>query len=86
MQVKVKIAGFRDLPKPLAINIQLNEEERKVVDVVIKEVFKRLNITIEEDEVLIICNDKMLYLDDEIPTSCEEIELYPLARGGSTFM
>jgi hypothetical protein len=86
MQVKVKIAGFRGLPKPLAINIQLNEEERKVVDVVIKEVFKRLNITIEEDEVLIICNDKMLYLDDEIPTSCEEIELYPLARGGSTFM
>jgi hypothetical protein len=86
MQVKVKIAGFRGFPKPLAINIQLNEEERKVVDVVIKEVFKRLNITVEEDEVLIICNDKMLYLDDEIPTSCEEIELYPLARGGSTFM
>jgi hypothetical protein len=86
MQVKVKIAGFRGLPKPLAINIQLNEEERKVVDVVIKEVFKRLNITVEEDEVLIICNDKMLYLDDEIPTSCEEIELYPLARGGSTLM
>jgi|UniRef100_A0A7J3YTM4 hypothetical protein len=81
MQVRVRLVGFRGFPKPVTISIQLSEERGKIADV-IKEAFKHLDIVVEEDEVLIICDDKMLYLDDEIPTSCEEFELYPLARGG----
>uniref|UniRef100_A0A7C4FCU8 MoaD/ThiS family protein n=1 Tax=Ignisphaera aggregans TaxID=334771 RepID=A0A7C4FCU8_9CREN len=81
MQVKVRLAGFRGFPKPVTISIQLSEERGKIADV-IKEAFKHLDIVVEEDEVLVICDDKMLYLDDEIPASCEELELYPLARGG----
>jgi len=43
---------------------------------------KVLNLSFDEDEIMIVCNDKQLYLDDSIPSECDEIELYPLVHGG----
>jgi len=49
---------------------------------IIAKVKRVLNLSFDDDEIMIVCNDKQLYLDDSIPSECDEIELYPLAHGG----
>jgi hypothetical protein len=80
--IKVKLIGFRGLPQPTTISIQLHNENAKV-SYIIKEVFSQLNINVDASETLVVCNDKILYLDEEVPPSCREIEVYPLAHGGA---
>jgi hypothetical protein len=76
MLIKVKLIGFRGLPQPTTISIQLHNENAKV-SYIIKEVFSQLNINVDASETLVVCNDKILYLDEEVPPSCREIEVYP---------
>ncbi len=78
MYVEIRLIGFNG--RKYSLNIEYIGGET-IKDIIAK-VKKAINLSFNDDEIMIVCNDKQLYLDDPIPSKCSEIELYPLAHGG----
>ncbi|ADM27146.1 hypothetical protein Igag_0298 [Ignisphaera aggregans DSM 17230] len=76
--MKIRLIGFSGQKYSLDIE---HIESETIRDIVTR-VKKVLNLSFDDDEIMVVCNDKQLYLDDPIPSGCNEIELYPLAHGG----
>jgi hypothetical protein len=78
IQIRVKLFGFGNKNRLAELKVHSNT---KVKEIIIN-VTKILNIEIDYDEILILCNGSQLYPDDNIPSNCDELELFPLALGG----
>jgi len=52
------------------------------VQYVIEQVEKNTGMHIDRDEIMIMCNDRQLYIDENVPNECMEILIFPLALGG----
>ena len=76
--VKIRLFGFDGSSKVIDIAVHSNITVREIISNVIK----MLNLKIDNDEVLILCNGRQLYPDDVLPINCMELELFPLALGG----
>jgi len=76
MKVKIVLLGFSSKlkDKELEVDIEMNA--------LVRDVINRLSHIVDPDEIMIICNNKQLYLDDVIPENCRSLEIYPLAHGG----
>lgn len=82
--VNIKIIGFRDSMKSgLNLNKICVDEKNNVLDI-LKHVEESSKIVLEPDEIMIICDDKQLYVNDKIPLDCKELLIFPLALGGCT--
>lgn len=77
MHIRVYLIGFDGKKRSLNIEYLGYESIRDII----AKVKSMINIRFD-DEIMIICNNKQLYLDDLIPNECNELELYPLAHGG----
>lgn len=77
--IKIRVTGFRNIKiNSHVICIDKDKKLFQVLDM-LKEKF---NIEIDQDEIMAMCNDKQIYLDEYIPNDCDIITLFPLALGG----
>lgn len=78
MYIRVHLIGFGGTKSSLNIEYFGYEHIRDII----AKVKNVMNLSFDDDEIMAVCNDKQLYLDDNIPSECDELVLYPLAHGG----
>lgn len=78
IQIRVKLFGFGNKNRLVELKVHSNTKIKEIITNVVK----ILNIEIDHDEILILCNGNQLYPDDNISSNCDELELFPLALGG----
>lgn len=77
--LKIRMIGFKNL-KEAMYDLCINEDE-KILHV-LKYINDYFGIALEPDEIIAICNDKQIYIDEPIPKECKILILFPLALGG----
>jgi hypothetical protein len=77
--------GFPEVRSGLN-TIELCVNEGVNVLQVLNKVKEDYGIKFEFDEIVIVCNDKQLYIDEGVPQNCEELMIFPLALGGSNII
>lgn len=77
-RIRVKLFGFGSRSGIVEITVGYSASIRDVVDAVAT----ALGLEISHDEVLVLCKEKQLYPNDYLPSSCSELEFFPLALGG----
>lgn len=78
--LQVRIIGFiKDSNEKIhSLCIDANEKVAHILEYLEKE----FNITFDLDEVMILCNDRQVYVDEPIPGGCDILTVFPLALGG----
>jgi hypothetical protein len=80
--IRLRIIGLNETKeKELSLNNICVDGKVNVLQVLDK-VRNDIKIMFEFDEIMIICNNKQLYVNDEIPQDCKELIMFPLALGG----
>jgi hypothetical protein len=80
--IRLRIIGLHETKeKELSLNNICVDGKVNVLQVLDK-VRNDIKIMFEFDEIMIICNNKQLYVNDEIPQDCKELIMFPLALGG----
>jgi len=78
-KITIRIKGFRGITKN---TVEIETGEGDSIRRVINLLATKIGFNIDASEILVVCNNTMLYLDDPIPKECNQIEIYPLALGG----
>lgn len=78
VSIKIRLFGFSGSSRVIDLVIHSNATIKEIITSVIK----MLNLKVNYDEVLVLCNGRQLYLDDVLPINCMELEFFPLALGG----
>lgn len=79
--LKIKVIGFSSVgEKVLDVCIENNN-----VSSILNIIKNHIDVHIDPEEVIIICNDKQLYPDEKLPSDCNTLILFPLALGGSAY-
>lgn len=82
MCLNIRIIGFRRTgDNEINISNVCVSEKSKIIQI-LNNLKEDLKIMLELDDIMIICNNKQLYIDDEIPQDCKEILIFPIAPGG----
>ncbi|MEM0372145.1 MAG: hypothetical protein QXW05_02775 [Ignisphaera sp.] len=75
----IKIMGFKNIKEK---TLEICSESRKI-STILDITKKHIDIEIAQEELMIICDNKQLYLDEEVPEECKVLMLFPLALGGT---
>ncbi|MEM1682626.1 MAG: hypothetical protein QXG46_00180 [Ignisphaera sp.] len=75
----IKIIGFKNIKEK---TLEICSESRKI-STILDITKKHIDIEIAQEELMIICDNKQLYLDEEVPEECKVLMLFPLALGGT---
>ncbi|MEM1559936.1 MAG: hypothetical protein QW775_06325 [Ignisphaera sp.] len=78
--VDVRIIGLRRVSEKELYKICV--ESYNTVSDVIKIIESKLGYRFNLDEIMIVCNDKQVYVEETLPSSCENLVIFPLALGG----
>jgi hypothetical protein len=78
-KITIRIKGFRGITRDV---VEIETGEGDSIRRIINLLATKIKFNIDASEVLVICDNTMLYLDDPIPKECDQIEIYPLALGG----
>lgn len=76
--LKLRITGFKNIKEEYELCI--NEDE-KVLQI-LEHIKSKFNISLDSGEVMVVCNDKQIYLDEVVPKECKSLTIFPLAFGG----
>jgi hypothetical protein len=78
-KITIRIKGFRGITRDV---VEIEAGEGDSIRRIINLLATKIKFDIDVSEILVVCNNTMLYLDDPIPRDCNQIEIYPLALGG----
>lgn len=78
--VDVRIIGLRGVSENEQYKICV--ESYNTVSDVIKLIENKLGYRFNLDEIMVICNDKQVYVEETLPPSCRNLVIFPLALGG----
>ncbi|MCI4435236.1 MAG: hypothetical protein JHC33_00290 [Ignisphaera sp.] len=78
-KITIRIKGFRGITRN---TVEIETDEGDSIRRIINLLTTKIGFNIDASEILVVCNNTMLYLDDSIPKECNQIEIYPLALGG----
>ncbi|MEM1644257.1 MAG: hypothetical protein QXL96_00060 [Ignisphaera sp.] len=42
----------------------------------------KLGLKFNLDEIMILCDDKQIYVEEPLPSNCRDLIIFPLALGG----
>ncbi len=77
--IRVKLFGFGGKNRMV---VEVVVHSNVAVRDVVANIIKMLDLEVDYDEVMVLCNGVQVYLDDVLPNNCSELELFPLAFGG----
>lgn len=77
--LRIRVAGFGNTKRE---QYEVCVEGDVKVSNLLEEVKKVANLQLNQDEIMIVCNDRQIYLEEYVPKDCETLVLFPLALGG----
>lgn len=78
--LQISIIGFgKDVDKK-TFNLCVDIDTK--VSYILEYLKRNFNMVFDPDEVMILCDDKQVYVDEPIPKECNVLVIFPLALGG----
>lgn len=78
--LQIRVIGFGKEASENSYSLCVDVNEK--VSYVLEYLQKNFNIVFDLDEVMVLCNDKQIYIDEPIPEDCSVLTVFPLALGG----
>lgn len=75
----IKIVSFKNIGEK---TLEICSESREV-STILNIIKKQIDIEMVQEELMVVCDNKQLYLDEEVPEECKVLMLFPLALGGT---